>query len=83
LLSGRDPSTFPSAISAKIFYIIKVNKFRGCQGQQSDRFKQNLSSTSAIVYIVKIFTASSSRIVEFIQVDGSMEPRKSIYMLLQ
>jgi hypothetical protein len=45
--------------------------------------QQNLSSTSAIVYIVKIFTASSSRIVEFIQVDGSLEPRKSIYMLLQ
>jgi hypothetical protein len=25
LLSGRDPSTFPSAISANFFYIIKIN----------------------------------------------------------
>jgi hypothetical protein len=70
LLSGRDPSNFPSAISANFFYIIKINKFHGCQGQQSDRFKQNLSSTSTIIYIVKIFKASPSGIVEFIQIGG-------------
>jgi hypothetical protein len=41
LLSGRDPSTFPSAISANFFYIIKISKFFigdiskffGCQQQ--------------------------------------------------
>jgi hypothetical protein len=33
--------------------------------------QQNVSSTSAIVYIVKIFTASPSRIINFVQVDGS------------
>jgi hypothetical protein len=34
LLSGRDPSTFPSAISANFFYIIKINKFCGCSSSQ-------------------------------------------------
>jgi hypothetical protein len=35
--------------------------------------QQNSSSTSAIIYIVKIFTASSSKIVEFVQIDGSWD----------
>jgi hypothetical protein len=60
LLSGRDPSSFHR------------------QDQQISRLpkaavrslQQKLSSTSAIVYIVKIFNASPSRIVEFIQIDG-------------
>jgi hypothetical protein len=64
----------------------KINKFYGCRQQkQSDRFNRiyhqhQLSSTSAIIYIVKIFKASSSRIVEFVQIDGSRDKlRKSIY----
>jgi hypothetical protein len=42
--------------------------------------QQNSSSTSVIIYIVKIFKTSSSRIVEFVQVDGLRDKsRKSIY----
>jgi hypothetical protein len=42
--------------------------------------RQNSSPTSAIVYIVKIFTASSSKIVEFIQIDRPRnKSRKLIY----
>jgi hypothetical protein len=38
LLSGRDPSTFLSVISANFFYIDKINKFCGCRQQyQPDR----------------------------------------------
>jgi hypothetical protein len=61
------------------FFIDKISKFRGCQGQQSDRFKQNSSSTSTIIYIVKIFKASPSGIVEFVQIGGPRDKsRKSI-----
>jgi hypothetical protein len=60
-------------------FIDKISKFRGCQGQQSDRFKQNLSSTSTIIYIVKIFKASPSGIIEFIEISGPRDKsRKSI-----
>jgi hypothetical protein len=54
LLSGRDPSTLPSAISANFFYIIKINKILRLPTTEAVRsIQQNLSSTSAIVYIVK------------------------------
>jgi hypothetical protein len=44
--------------------------------------QQNLSSTSAIVCIVKIFTASPSRIGNFVQSNGSRHnSKKSIYRL--
>jgi hypothetical protein len=41
--------------------------------------QQNLSSTSAIIYIVKIFNASPSRIINFVQVDRSRTTRENQY----
>jgi hypothetical protein len=35
--------------------------------------QQNSSSTSTIIYIIKIFTASSSKIVKFVQINGSLD----------
>jgi hypothetical protein len=54
LLSGRDPSTFPSAISAYFFYIIKINKFCGCEQQPdgSINLQQASNSSSSAIFII-------------------------------
>jgi hypothetical protein len=74
-----------STRSANFSTSSRSTNFAAAQQQQPDCFNRShpvgsSSSTSVIVYIVKIFKASSSRIVEFVQIDGSWDKsRKSIY----
>jgi hypothetical protein len=73
LLSGRDPSTFLSTRSAN---------FAAARQQQPDYFNRShlvgsSSSASTIVYIIKIFKASPSRITEFVQINESRDESKN------
>jgi hypothetical protein len=54
-------------------FIDKISKISRLPRAAVRLIQQDLSSTSAIVCIVKIFTASSSRIVNFVQIDGSLD----------
>jgi hypothetical protein len=80
---GIRAGSFNSSIGdiSKFFLYRQDQQIRRLPTTEAVRsIQQNLSSISAIVYIVKIFKASSSRIVEFVQIDGSQDKsRKSIY----
>jgi hypothetical protein len=81
---GIRAGSFNSSIGdiSKFFLYHQDQQIRRLPTTEAVRsIQQNLSSTSTIVYIVKIFTTLSSRIVKFIEVDRSLVelpmPRKS------